>query len=302
MAIDIGTNSTLHVVADVLDVDDHVIVEHGIVGNMLGVGLDENSTLDPETMDLNRSILLSLSEKARNLGCDKIIAVGTHALRSAKNSEEYIKMADSVGICLMVISPKLEAELAWMGIFKGGGSHVNSAALDIGGGSCELSIGFGVSIEWTSSVQSGAVNLTSKFFLHDPPTQSEIMRTDEYIEESFLTWHGKLNGINNLIGIGGTITSLANIEFNITKHHPGALDGIVLSIKHVRSWKERLLVMSEADRSLIPGMPTARAGNIHMGVLIFHHVLKLLSVVHIKVSNRGVLFGLVHKLSKQESW
>ena len=299
MSIDIGTNSTLHLVVDIAN-DYLKIVERGLVGNMLGMGQRRDNSLSPSTIASNEQILQNLMVKAKQLGCQRIGAVGTHALRSAVNSADFIKMSDSIGLKLNIISSQLEAELAWIGIFGLEGSLRKRAVLDIGGGSSELSIGSGIKPNWSSSVPVAAVNTTGSYFHHDPPTISEIERAKEHIEKSFDVWKGKVDYNCPVIGIAGATTSIVAIQNKVTNYFPGTIENASISLDQIRMWKDLLFRKTKAERAVIIGMPAARAGNIHAGALILYHVLTLLSVNEITVSERGVLFGLAYKLVENE--
>jgi len=297
MAIDIGTNTTLHLVADI-DVERLEIVERGLVGSKLGLGLINGNRLTAETIDNHSQIFSELTDRAANLGCQKIGAVGTHALRIALNRNSLVEMAAEAGLDLRVISAQEEAQLGWTGHFDMAGSSAPTALLDIGGGSSELSIGSGTVPNWTSSIPVGGLNITKLFFHHDPPIAEEIFRAKNYIDSSYRSWKNVLDKNCPLIGVSGVMTSIAAIQGRISNYSPGIFEGITLNGEYITSLKDRLIVMSKAERAALPGMPEHVIGSIHASVMIVEHVLNLLSVGEIVVSERGVLFGLAFWLSK----
>ncbi len=296
LAIDVGTNSTLHLCADVTG-GKVKVVETGITGNRLGIDLDENSRIGDKLLELNRKILLELIEKGRELNCKKIGAVGTHALRRASNQQDFIVMADRLGLNVEIISDKDEAILAWRGVFGISESDRQIGLLDIGGGSTELSIGRGSKPEWSSSMPCGAVILARQFFHHDPPLTEEVEPAVQDVRRRFSQWKNTLSGKEELVGIAGTITALATIEQGITKYEPGQVEGLSIGAECIRKWRESLLNMTLTERESIPGMPQARAGSIHAGALILSEILNILNKDCIKVSVRGVLWGLAMKLA-----
>jgi len=326
LAIDIGTNSTLHLIADVeygsakavnplrltadgLTVEPRIsLVERGITGNNLGFGIDSDGRLGKELIAENRRILTDLVTHGRELGCIRIGAVGTHALRQAINRNDFVAMAAKAGVPLEIISDEEEAQLAWQGVFNCPllidnyqSSIVNrrleTGLLDIGGGSSELSIGEGLKTTWSSSIPYAAVNVSRKYFQHDPPKLYEIETARNKIKKEFITWEERLPHGSQLVGIAGTIVSLAAIEYGIKSYQPGLLEGLTLNSVQIHNRMGKLLKMNLEERRAIPGMPPARAGSIHGGALILDQILKIIDTNCIITSEKGLLFGLVVKLS-----
>lgn len=297
LAIDVGTNSTLHLIADVSG-DDVSLVERGIVGNYLGVGLGDDGTLSSELLKENRTILSNIVRRARESDCVRIAAVGTHALRKMVNRDEFITMAGQLGVPVTVISDAEESQLAWRGVFGIHGCSDTMGLLDLGGGSSELAVGKGSTPYWISSVPLGAVTLARKHFRHDPPTDGEVKSTVETVRNAFIGWSGKLPRKAELVGIAGTITSIAAVEHNVTEYKPGVLERLIITVAQVKKWRSRLLTTNVDERRAIPGMPPARAESIHAGVLMLSEILEIIESDSVIVSEKGVLFGLAQKIAE----
>lgn len=296
MAIDVGTNSTLHLVADVTD-EGITLIERGIVGNSLGIGIRSDGLLDAEILNKNREILRSLSEKALLMKCKRVGAVGTHALRRASNADDFLNMAGrDAGISMRIIGDEEEASLTWTGVFGSKGADRLTGLLDLGGGSSELVIGQGASHEWMESVSTGAVTLAREFFHKDTPSSHETDTAEKTILDRFAEWHKQSGRSFDLIGVAGTVTALAAIENELNEYTPGCLEGLKVSHDIVSKWRSKLLSFTLNQRRLITGMPPARAESIHAGMLILDSVLTILDKNEIIVSERGVLFGLAMKL------
>ncbi len=301
--IDIGTNSTLYLIADVVNTELKVL-ERGIEGNGLGANLAFDGKLSQKVLELNRDILQRILERAKRYQCECGAAVGTAALRTAVNKDEFIRMAKSLGLKLEVISDTKEAHLGWKGIFGLKGVGTPSAVLDLGGGSTELVYGKSVEPEWVSSVPLGAVILAKRYFIKDPPSQEEIDKATREVCQAFEKWKYKVNefkttaqvNILNLVGAAGTVTALAAIEYGILEYKPDIFNGLRLSFFQVNAWCQRLLAMSLSERRAIPGMPPVRAEYIHAGALILTEILRLLDIPALTVSDRGVMFGLAYEL------
>ncbi len=296
MAIDVGTNSTLHLIADVTE-KGITLIERGIVGNSLGIGIGSDGSLDAELLNKNREILRSLSEKALRMRCERVGAVGTHALRRASNADDFLNMASrDAGISMRIISDEEEASLTWTGVFGNRDLDILTGLLDLGGGSSELVIGQRASHEWMDSVSTGAVTLAREFFHHDPPSSHETDAAENAVLDRFARWREQSGRSFDLIGVAGTVTALAAIENELNEYTPGCLEGLKVSHGIVSKWRSKLLSLTLNQRRSIIGMPPARAESIHAGMLILDSVLTILDKDEIIVSEKGVLFGLAMKL------
>lgn len=297
MAIDVGTNSTLHLVADVTD-EGITLIERGIIGNSLGIGIRSDGLLNAELLNKNREILRLLSEKALKMKCKRVGAVGTHALRRASNADDFLNMAGrDAGISMRIISDEEEATLTWTGVFGSQGPDRLTGLLDLGGGSSELVIGQGASHEWMDSVPTGAVTLAREFFHQDPPSSHETDAAEKTVFDRFTDWRKQSGRSFDLVGVAGTVTALAAIENELNEYTPGCLEGSIISHDIISKWRSKLLSFTLNQRRLIIGMPPARAESIHAGMLILDAVLTILGKDEMKVSERGVLFGLAMKLA-----
>jgi len=296
MAIDVGTNSTLHLVADITE-KGITLIERGIVGNSLGIGIGSDGSLDAELLNKNREILRLLAEKAHKMKCKRVGAVGTQALRRASNADDFLNMAGKAGISMRIISNEEEASLTWTSVFGSQGSDRLTGLLDLGGGSSELVIGQGASHEWMDSVSMGAVTLARDFFHQDPPSSHDRNAAKNAVLDRFADWCKQSERSFKLTGVAGTVTALAAIEQGITEYIPGCLEGLKVSHDIISKWRSKLLSFTLDQRRSIIGMPPARAESIHAGVLILDAVLTILDKDEITVSERGVIFGLAMKLA-----
>ncbi|NQU06802.1 MAG: hypothetical protein HQ568_11960 [Calditrichaeota bacterium] len=296
MSVDIGTNSTLHLVVDVTD-NEIILLERGIIGNSLGAEISPDSVINELLMEKNQLILRTLVKKAHELGCVRIGAVGTHALRKAVNRDEFIKMAEGEGINLKIISDADEANLAWKGVFGSNGPTKRTALLDLGGGSIELILGKGETREYSDSIPMGAVTLTRDHFKHDPPLYNETLSAKAAACDVFRKWKPFQERSFDLIGIAGTITALATIKYRIVEYTPDCLNGLTLNPEDVSKLTGRLLSMNLSEREAMPGMPTARAASIHAGALMLDIILDVIGRRSITVSERGILFGLADEIA-----
>ena len=301
LAVDIGTNSTLHLIADVSGdpVQNISLIERGIIGNGLGAKIGPDGRIGAELLSVNRNILSKLVQLAQQHNCIRCEAVGTHALRKLVNRDDFLRMARDVGMPLRIIADEEEAKLSWRGVFGADGQEHLTGLIDIGGGSTELIIGRGTDIQMVDSVPVGAVTLTRNYMHREPdhpPLPGEISEAKRFIRESFDHWTDKLPADADLFGVAGTVTAIAGVEHKIVDYQPGLLEGIRLGADQVTRWRDQLLMQNVDGRRNIPGMPPARADSIHAGAMILSELMTCLNVSGITVSEKGVLFGLALEL------
>ena len=167
--IDIGSNSIKMRIAAVTNGHIRVIRDETEVVR-LGRGMSESGVLSPESMKVSCEAVSRMTHRASLMGAE-IFAVGTMALRTAKNSDVFVKMVkDSCGQEIHVLSGEEEAKYSWLGAVDGLGITGNAVMFDSGGGSTEFVMGSEGEIRRVVSVPVGAVNLSERFFCaHDTP-------------------------------------------------------------------------------------------------------------------------------------
>lgn len=295
LSIDIGTNSTLYLIADVTPASFE-LVERGISGNRLGADKREDGSFSPELIEDNRQILLEIQRRGEELGCDAVKAVGTHALRTATNADAFVAMINSIGLDFQIIDGVQEAALAWRGVVGNNLPSQHTAILDIGGGSSELIIGQGDQIAFSLSIPLGAVTLT-RSFSSDPPPRTEIVLARRYVSRMLTPWRNVIPENCQLIGIAGTCTSLVSVAHKIIDYIPGVIEGRGISRQSVSKWKNLLFKKNLDERRALPGMPPARAEILPAGALILEMAMSVLTKQDMIVSEKGLIFGMAYEMT-----
>src|SRR5918911_4719613 len=171
-AVDLGTNSTRLLVADVSDGQVDELVRETII-TRLGEGVDERRRLLPVPITRVRNVLTDFRRRAEELGAERTLAVGTSAIRDAENGEAFLGEVEwSYGFDTRLLSGDDEASLTVRGVSAGRELGAGTLVLDVGGGSTELTApGFRVSLD------VGSGRLTERFLPSDPPTGEELDRS-----------------------------------------------------------------------------------------------------------------------------
>jgi exopolyphosphatase/guanosine-5'-triphosphate,3'-diphosphate pyrophosphatase len=218
--IDVGTNSIkFHAARKKADGSLETVLDQNDIAR-LGEGLRETGLIAPEALERNALSVAAFAEKARELGAVPEI-VGTMALRTAKNADAFVKrVKELTGLDLRVIPGEEEARLSYLAVLSGlpldGGDLVT---FDTGGGSTAFVSGRGAEMLRKFSVPLGAVRITEEFFADDPVRPGSVDAAMDEIRKS-LTGGGVLGSPEVIVGMGGTVTSLASVKFKMETYDP----------------------------------------------------------------------------------
>ncbi|MBS4021908.1 MAG: Ppx/GppA family phosphatase [Dethiobacter sp.] len=298
--IDVGSNSTKLLLAEhssngtlktVLDTTS-------ITG--LGEGLRQSRRLSPEAKERTCRTINEFAALAKQYRADQIIAIGTMALRGAQNSSAFIEMVKATsGIDIRVISGEEEASLSYLATLSGIKLHdCETVIFDTGGGSTEFIFGKGESITRKLSVNLGVITISEEYFISDPPTQAQLEIALCEIKE-ILTAH-KINGpVPQLVGIGGTVTTMGAVKQRMERYDPEAIQGSTLQLSEVNEQIAEFSSKTLEERKQIRGLEPKRAPIILAGACIVKIIMELLQNETLVISDRGIRHGLALNLLRQ---
>ena len=299
-AIDIGTNTILLLIAELETDGSFQVLDDRAEITRLGAGVDRARQIGPEGERRSLEVLKSYLETCGSLGVDEIAAVGTSALRDARNTGVFkTRLKRELGLDLRVLSGEEEAAYSYQAVQKGlalGEKEV--LVVDVGGGSTELIWGKGGALHRSISLDLGAVRLTERFLLSDPVREEECARLtttiDRELQPLLVDW-GIGGGFHAIVGIAGTFTTLAAIAKGLRRYSHSEVHGSCLSraevARQVRLFKEKTI----AERKEIPGLEAKRADVILAGALLIERVMALFRVDQVTVSDQGIRYGLLHE-------
>ena len=221
-AVDIGTNSTRLLVADVEDgrVAD---IERETRITRLGEGVDERRRLLPVPIARVRNVLSDYRRTAERLGVDRTLAIATSAIRDAENGEAFLGEIEwSYGFATRLLSGHDEALMTYRGVTSARAVGDGTVIVDIGGGSTEFVAGESDGVRWHDSLDIGSVRLTERFLHGDPPTGDELAACASAVQA--LLAERVPDEIRErttaAIGVAGTITSLAALALGLAEDEP----------------------------------------------------------------------------------
>ena len=297
--IDVGTNSIkFHAARKKADGSLETVLDQNDIAR-LGEGLRETGLIAPEALERNALSVAAFAEKARELGAVPEI-VGTMALRTAKNADAFVKrVKELTGLDLRVIPGEEEARLSYLAVLSGlpldGGDLVT---FDTGGGSTEFVYGRGAEMLRKFSVPLGAVRITEEFFADDPVRPGSVDAAMDEIRKS-LTGGGVLGSPEVIVGMGGTVTSLASVKFKMETYDPDVVQGSVLTLTELKEMAAMFASMTLEERKGVTGLQPKRADVILAGTCIVCAILELLGASSFTVSDRGLRHGLAYELFRK---
>jgi exopolyphosphatase / guanosine-5'-triphosphate,3'-diphosphate pyrophosphatase len=277
--IDLGTNSTRLLVADVDDGRVDEVARRTII-TRLGEGVDERQKLLPLPISRVRNALSEYRRELDELDPERVLAIGTSAVRDAENGEAFLGEIEwSYGFATRLLSGKEEAELTRRGVADGRELGDEVLVLDVGGGSTELT-----TAHQLISVDIGSVRLTERYLHGDPPTREELDAAARAVREALPDLQPR-----EAVGVAGTITTLATLELG--GYDPERVHGHRLSRESVAAQLERLAALPLAQRRELPGLEPERAPVIVGGAVIVRELLDRYGLPGLDVSERDILHG-----------
>jgi exopolyphosphatase/guanosine-5'-triphosphate,3'-diphosphate pyrophosphatase len=293
-AIDCGTNSIRLLVADIADgVAEELVRDMRIV--RLGQDVDATGRLAPEAIERTLAATREYAELVASLHADRVRFCATSAARDASNAEEFASAVEAiVGVRPEILTGAEEARASFVGATRGLASEGDALVVDIGGGSTELVVGRDEVVAWSTSLDVGSVRMTERFLSTDPPTAGELDACRSFLREALAAQVSGLAPVATLVGVAGTITTVAAHAMNLPAYDRSAIHATQLSIDETRAACASLAGMTVDQRRALPFMHPGRADVIGGGALVLDAVLTSLPLATstLIVSEHDILDGI----------
>lgn len=288
-AVDLGTNSTRLLVADV-DGERLDEVARRLTITRLGEGVDERRRLLPLPITRVRTCLTEFRRELESLGATRTLAIATSAVRDAENGEAFLGEIEwSYGFTTRLLEGAEEAALMYRGVTAGRPPLPDTLVVDIGGGSTELVLGSNGGPQASTSLEVGCVRITERFLVSDPPTRPELTAAAAYTRELLPAFD-----VRAAIGVAGTVTTLATLDLGDAEYDPERTHGHRLARSSVERELERLAAMTLEERLHVPGIEPGRAPVIVAGLVVLHQIMDGYGLDEIEVSERDLLHGAAY--------
>jgi exopolyphosphatase/guanosine-5'-triphosphate,3'-diphosphate pyrophosphatase len=291
--IDVGSNSTRLLVADVADGEIAIVERHSRV-TRLGRGVDLSGQLADEAIEATCEAIADYVEINREREVERVTAIATSAVRDAANGEAFVaELRERFALSARVLDGEEEASLTYRGATAAQPPDEPTLVIDIGGGSTETIVGRGKEISFHASLQAGVVRHTERHVSADPPTTAELeaLAADvrSLIEAALAAYPGPSAEAG--IAVAGTPTSLAAVELGLEPYDPSRVHGHVLSMETIPRLLSRFASAPLAERSQIPGLHPDRAPTIIAGCVILIEAMRAFGLEQIEASEHDILYG-----------
>lgn len=304
-AIDCGTNSIRLLVAEIDPVVGTLTdIARTMIVVRLGEGVDETGEFSPAALERTFAACDEYALAIADAGIDTVRFVATSASRDVSNRDEFVAGVKArLGIEPDVITGDEEASLSFTGAVRSLGPQVGTRqalVVDIGGGSTEFvrgSIAQGVLA--SKSVNIGCVRMTERRLTANPPTSEQVGAAIEDIDAAIQVADAvvDLRAADVLIGLAGSVTTLAALALELPEYDPAAIHGSELSATDVFAITNALLAMPNEERAELSVMHPGRVDVIGGGALVLDRILASTDVAHVLVSEHDILDGIAWSLA-----
>ncbi len=306
-AIDIGTNSTRLLIDDYSN-GKFLALERKMEITRLGKNLERDNNISEDSAKRTLDTLVAYMELIKNHSVKKYRAVGTSALRKASNGKEFVLMVErELGLKVDVIDEDEEARLSYYGAVRN--INLNNSSdpdrvlkilvMDIGGGSSEFMLGDADCLmDFVSSIDIGCVNVSEKFIGSDVPDAGDLGKMHHYVNRKISSVINKIKDSKPgmVIGVAGTITTIAAVDLGLDVYDSERINRYILSLERIEEIYNYLCGLNLEDRKKVSGINPGRADIIIGGTAILVEVLKLLNYRYINVSERDILDGIIYTM------
>ncbi|MGH3013773.1 MAG: Ppx/GppA phosphatase family protein [Gaiellaceae bacterium] len=289
--VDLGTNSTRLLVADV---DDGTVreIDRRLTITRLGEGVDERRLLLPTALARVRNTLSDYRRALEASGAARTLAVATSAVRDAENGEAFLGEVEwSYGFDTRLLSGHDEALMTFRGVSAGRDVAEGTLVVDVGGGSTELVLGGPTGVAWHESLDLGCVRLTERFLRSDPPERAELDAARTQVHALLADRVPAGTRPTRAIGVAGTVTTLAVLSLGLDEEDPDLVDGHELGSAWIAEQVERLAAMPVDEIRRLRGMHPDRAPVILAGAIVLAETLSHLGLDVLEVSEQDLMHG-----------
>jgi exopolyphosphatase/guanosine-5'-triphosphate,3'-diphosphate pyrophosphatase len=292
--LDLGSNTILLLVM----APDGAVVRDEARITRLSEGVFASGSLAAPARARSRAAIDELVALARASGVERLVAVGTEALRRASDGRAFLEalVAEGVVDAARLLSGDEEARVAVEATRRALAPGRPFAVVDVGGGSTEVARRERGSEAVTgTSLPLGSVRLTEAWLPRHPVPAADLARVRAEVARVAEPL-APLEPDGALVAVAGTATTLAALELALESYDAERVEGLELSRDTLTRWLERLAQISVAERKRLPGLEPGRADVIVAGLAVLEGVLARLSVPRFRVSGKGVRHGVALRI------
>jgi exopolyphosphatase/guanosine-5'-triphosphate,3'-diphosphate pyrophosphatase len=296
-AIDIGTNSVHMIVVRVRPDLSFEVIDREKEMVRLGAGGLDGKKLTREAMNAALQALSKFERLARSHQVDEVLAAATSATREAENGGEFLAAIErTTGIRPRVITGTEEARLIHMAAVYGVDTPKTTVAIDIGGGSVEITRGVGPNTQFARSFKIGVIRLTERFVSSDPLSGRDERKMVKHIGDQAGQYLQRIvdAGFDRVIGTSGTILSLGTVATAADRGSvPTEIRNLRVPAKSIHRVRKVVTELDLEQRLQLPGLDPRRADLTVAGAVLLDTLLRRLKADEITLCDLALREGLV---------
>ena len=265
----------------------------------LSAGFDENGYLTEEVQSRALATLARFNERIKTFPAAQVRAVGTQALRIAKNSPEFIQKAEQVlGFPIEILRGREEARLVFEGCsYRLPASDAKRLIVDIGGGSTEFVIGTGHKAQQCASYHVGCVNTTIEYFADGKITDEQFEKAQLFVQSEITEAYPEFNisKWDEAYGSSGTMDAISTILRTMGLSEEGEVTS-----EHLIALRKMLIEQGEIARLALPGLLDNRREVIVGGLVVLSAVFETLKIKTMYPCTGALRVGLLYDLLERK--
>ncbi len=269
----------------------------------LSAGVDSSGNLSAEALERSYRVLELYRGMMDAHGVERGLLVATSAVRDAANGDEFLARATLItGVEARLLRGDEEAAFSYAGATRGLSPDPRPTLIvDIGGGSTELAVRIDGVVR-AYSMQLGCVRVTERALGPGVVTAATATAAsamiDEQLDRAFdaVPALASLVGAVRLVGLAGTVATLAQLDAGLTHYDRNAVHHLRLSRADVRRWRGRLGELTPTQRLALPGMIAGREDVLVAGLYILDAVMGRFGAVELLTSEDDILDGVAASL------
>jgi exopolyphosphatase/guanosine-5'-triphosphate,3'-diphosphate pyrophosphatase len=303
-AVDMGSNTTRLIIADVTRHDDGRLTHDTILRRStitrLAEGVDKRGILLPAPITRVRIALTEYRKLAREAGVVFVLATATSAVRDADNGEAFLgEVEHAFAFRATELTGTEEATATWQGVTSDTDTAARAARgtgwlIDIGGGSTEILLSDRGEIVDRHSFQLGSVRITERFLSEagDPPSAASLAAARAYIRELLAERFPDPQTPDLALGVAGTVTTVTAMLLDRDEYDPALVHGFRFTPDQLEACIAKLAALPVEQRREVRGLEPDRAPVILGGLLVLAEALPHFGIAEIETSERDILDGI----------
>ncbi len=292
--IDLGSNTARLLIVDMFTENHYMVVDELKESVRLGQDMDRDGFLKPQRIAETIKTLKMFKKLCDARQVDRIIAVGTAAVRRAKNQNSFLdEIRVSCNITIRVLSEEEEALLVYRGVINSM-DIPKGLILEIGGGSTKIIYYNRRNVLGFANLPFGAVTLTD-LFASDATPEEATKHVEEFFTEQLkkISWLSDIDSETQMIGVGGSFRNLFKINKLIRKYPLDTVHNYRLATEEFQTIYDTLKVLDVDKRKKIKGLSPARADIMPAAMAIINAFVKYVNVETFTIGGCGLREGLM---------